>query len=664
MSNLLFNLDEFTAAHRPVLNPAGLPKIKVIDLFCGAGGVTAGFHRARYAGHIIAEVVACVNHDPMAIRSHAENYPDCQHFTEDIRLLNVKKLPRKTRSSRDLFLLWASCECTNFSNAKGGPRDADSRTLPNELFRYIRWVQPDVIMVENVREFMSWGELDANGKPVERKKGVDYVKWYQTIEKMGYRYSYRLLNSADYGAPQSRLRYFGMFVRDGLPMVFPKPTHDRQGRNGLPKWEPVRKVLDLDQVGESIFDRRYKSGKPKKPYAKNTLRRIFAGLEKFVAADHNQFLVKHYGGDPQHLAASLDGPAPTLTTIPHESLTTVQRLRRPLFLQKYMSNPPGGEVNHGASLDVPAPTLACQRTPGLVSAEFLIQYNGAPLPRTAHSLDKPAITLTQKDRLSLVRAAWIDNRTINGRPSSVHGPCSTLVTDPRQHLVQVRSWMDNQFRRGDASSLEAPCGALTTVPKRNLCTAFLVNNRHGNTGHSLDGPAPTLCTGNHHFLLSPQYTNGPRSIDLPAPTLQASRRWQYLVNWQYGHAGSSLEKPCFTLIATMGKRPPQIISAESIRARSPLSGLPVFVPLYHCKQLPILRRIVLFMAYHGVADVFMRPLFIRELKRIQGLGDDYVLHGTQEDQKRFIGNAVVPHVVERWCIDFYVEYLTQMPIAA
>lgn len=64
-----------------------------------------------------------------------------------------------------LTVLWASLECTNFSKAKGGqPRDADSRTLAEHLFRYIEAIDPDYIQIENVEEFMSWGEVDENGK--------------------------------------------------------------------------------------------------------------------------------------------------------------------------------------------------------------------------------------------------------------------------------------------------------------------------------------------------------------------------------------------------------------------------------------------------------------------------------------------------------------------
>lgn len=72
-----------------------------------------------------------------------------------------------------MIVLWASLECTNFSKAKGGqPRDPDSRTLAEHLYRYIETINPDFIQIENVEEFMSWGPLDEHGRPMSRIKAV------------------------------------------------------------------------------------------------------------------------------------------------------------------------------------------------------------------------------------------------------------------------------------------------------------------------------------------------------------------------------------------------------------------------------------------------------------------------------------------------------------
>lgn len=121
-----------------------IPKFLLIDLFCGAGGTSTG---ALHSG--VCKVVAAINHDPLAIASHAANHSDVLHLTEDILLADTAPIAAalsywQARYPEAKTILWASLECTNFSNAKGGmPRDADSRTLANGLFRYIHALQPD-----------------------------------------------------------------------------------------------------------------------------------------------------------------------------------------------------------------------------------------------------------------------------------------------------------------------------------------------------------------------------------------------------------------------------------------------------------------------------------------------------------------------------------------
>lgn len=174
-------------------------RLLYIDLFCGAGGTSTGVEKANYKGQKCAKVIACVNHDANAIASHAANHPEAQHYTEDMRTLDLRPLAEHTAEMRQMYpmakiVLWASLECTNFSRAKGGqPRDADSRTLAEHLFRYIEALTPDYIQIENVEEFMSWGDLDENGKPISRDKGRLYTTWVDNVKAYGYKFDHRIL---------------------------------------------------------------------------------------------------------------------------------------------------------------------------------------------------------------------------------------------------------------------------------------------------------------------------------------------------------------------------------------------------------------------------------------------------------------------------------------
>lgn len=145
------------------------PDFLVIDLFCGAGGTSSGF---ALAGN--AKVIACVNHDPLAIKSHWLNHPEVEHFEEDIRTLDLRRLKKLVSLYQAFYpsskiILWASLECTNFSNAKGGgSRDADSRTLAEHLVRYIEELDPEYLQIENVREFRAWGPLKISCNKVHK----------------------------------------------------------------------------------------------------------------------------------------------------------------------------------------------------------------------------------------------------------------------------------------------------------------------------------------------------------------------------------------------------------------------------------------------------------------------------------------------------------------
>lgn len=559
-------------------------RLLYIDLFCGAGGTSTGIENARVNGRKIAKVIACVNHDPHAIASHLANHhsPDTVHYTEDIRTLAMEPLSNHVDAMRMKYpqakvVLWASLECTNFSRARGGmSRDADSRTLAEHLYRYVEAIKPDLIQIENVEEIVSWCDLIIkrlpDGTPVMVKKtsgkgkakkiwyepamipdpehaGESFWKWVRAICSYGYEFEYRILNSADYGAYTSRKRFFGMFVSSGIPMVFPIPTHARNpernifGEQLLP-WKPVREVLDLEDEGASIFDR-------KKPLVDATLRRILAGLRKFVG----------------------NGKTATRT----EPSGAPDR-----FITSYYGN--GG----------------------------------------AHSVGMPAPTVTTKDRLAMI---YLDKQYGTGVPCSTEQPCPTIETVPKIKPVTVH-FIDNQYGQSRCSSVDAPSGTLTVNPKQALVKARM-----------------------NPWLMQTNYDNVGQNIDEPCKTITADRHWTYLLNPQYSCPGNSIDEPAPTVIARQDKKPLSTVTAKTA------GKLPSFIRespeglVYEIKpdDTAVMREIKAFMASHGIVDITMRMLRIKELKRIQGFPDDYVLIGTQEEQKKYLGNAVVTILSKVWC---------------
>ena len=530
-------------------------KTLYIDLFCGAGGTSTGVENARLNGRKCAKVVACVNHDVNAIKSHQANHPDTLHFTEDIRTLELSPMIKHLEKMKKKYpeaktVLWASLECTNFSKAKGGqPRDADSRTLAEHLFRYIGAIKPHYIQIENVEEFMCWGDLDENGKPVSKDQGRSYLRWVKKVMSYGYNYDYRILNAADFGAYTSRKRFFGQFAKLGLPIVFPLQTYAKNGDEGgmfhqYKKWKAVRDVLDLNDEGTSIFTK-------KKPLCEKTLERIYAGLVKFVA-----------GGKKQYDDMIL----------------------------KYNSMNTSGHYKP-QSTDEPCPTVACQNRLGYVKVNFLSkQFSGDPGSKN-QSIEKPAGTITCVDHHAFVTAYFG-----NGFNSSIDDPNPTVTTKERHALVSVdlnepmpdvpldkvsihsSQFLDSQYGNGGASSIETASPTIVNNPKQSIVTA-------------------------EHFLANP---------------------------YSYKSNGGTLEKPCCTLIAHMDKAPLWLVTAEHGKL-----GIAIFED-----DSPMTRKIKEFMAIYGIIDVKMRMLNISELKRIMGFPENYVLIGSQAQQKKYIGNAV------------------------
>lgn len=608
------------------------PIFLIIDLFCGAGGTTTGFSMAKVEDVEVAKVIACVNHDPKAIQSHWQNHPDVRHFEEDIRTLDLTGLVATANWWKDKYpdaylVLWASLECTNFSKAKGGlPRDADSRTLADHLHRYVEALQPDYVQIENVVEFMSWGPLDANGKPISRKNGSEYLRWKNEMDAHGYYNEWTELNSANFGAYTSRNRLFGCFARPGLPIIWPQPTHAKKPVqesmfNGqLKKWKAVKEVLDFTDEGESIFTR-------SKELSDKTLERIYAGLIKYVAKGDKAFISKYFSGRPAGKNISVDGPAGTIMTVNQQALV------QPICMLKYNSTDKNG-VHTPPSIENPCPTVAAQSRLGLVQGKFLAAYYGNG--DNCSSVESPCPTIPTKDRFQYVNPEFFIDKHYgtSAQNQSIDQPAGTVMPNDKHRLVSIEP-----------------------VP-----TEVIVNCNCGNSFKSTEiayekQPCPA-CGGYEGsvtfapFIMPTNFDNGPKSVEEPAPVITASRKHHYLINPAWGGNPGSIEEPCCVVVARQDKAPLYFVQVETGSVK---------IAVYDTDS-EVMIRIKQFMAVFGLVDIKMRMLRVLELLMIQGFPANYHLYGNQADQKRFIGNSVVPHVVKAWCEAMAVEIIRKLKI--
>jgi DNA (cytosine-5)-methyltransferase 1 len=398
----------------------------IIDNFAGGGGASTGIEQA-----VGRPVDIAINHDPEAIRMHETNHPWTKHYCESVWDVD----PRIVTNCQPVGLCWLSPDCKHFSKAKGGkPVNKEIRGLAWVAVRWAATVRPRVIILENVEEFKTWGPLDGE-RPCPKNKGRTFRSFINALNRQGYKAEWRELRACDYGAPTIRKRLFMIARCDGLPIIWPKPTHaapesDDAKYGRLPPYRTAAECIDWSIPCPSIFDR-------KKPLAENTLKRIARGLQRFVidnpepfvapvdklqiapfitefANSSNQrnmpgneplrticaqvkgghfalvtaFLAKHYGGNYTGPGVSLDSPMDTITSVDHHALVTshLVKLR--------------GTCKDGQPVNQPIPTITAG---GLHVGEvraFLLKYYGND--KDGVDLNEPLHTISSRDRFGLV----------------------------------------------------------------------------------------------------------------------------------------------------------------------------------------------------------------------------------------------------------------------
>lgn len=341
--------------------------LNIADLFCGAGGTSAG---AVEAGDILGRRVqlTAINHWDVAIATHTANHPNARHLCTSLDNID----PRKLFKDGELDVLWASPECTHHSVARGGkPINDQSRSTAWCVVRWAEALRPNVVLVENVPEFATWGPIGTNGRPLAKRKGELFRAWKAALEACGYRVDHRILVAADYGDPTTRKRLFVQAVRGKRRIVWPEPTHAHRLEStmlGLREWVPAADCIDWKLPMRSIFNR-------KKPLAPNTMRRIREGLEKFGSAC---VVAMEHGGR----ALPISEPLPTVTCA-----------KGGAFGLAYVLPQQSGGVLRPVT--EPAPTVATSGALALV-----MEYYGNGQVR---SVDEPLPTVTCRDRFALIK---------------------------------------------------------------------------------------------------------------------------------------------------------------------------------------------------------------------------------------------------------------------
>jgi DNA (cytosine-5)-methyltransferase 1 len=451
-----------------------------VDLYCGAGGTTTGAVLAALKAKMRFNYVA-VNHNVYAIATHSDNHPEAEHYCQDVQHVE----PLHAVPGGYIFLLWASLECTHHSLARGGkPMNDQSRSSAWDLLRWCRAVYVETIMIENVPEFRSWGELypddyevvSLRNRPIPERKGKLFDKFIADLRTLGYTVDYRILNAADFGDPTSRKRLF-IQCQKNKPIVWPMRTHGTPER----PHRTAREIIDWSKQGRSIFER----GKPLVP---NSLRRILAGLEKFG----------------------------------HPAL-------RP-WIESVRSNLGNGMFER--------PVLEICHVHGLVGVAdpFLIGIGGPSGAAEPQSVDQPLGTVLGQNHRALCEP-FITPYYGNSKAVSVEEPLGTITTMNKLELCVpflVPNFGERAGQGPRTHSVDQPLPTVTGHGAGALVQPFLVEYHGGPKGdkrsRSVDEPVPTLDTSNRFALLqpfiTPYYGNSSAvSVDEPLDTVTGKARF-------------------------------------------------------------------------------------------------------------------------------------------
>jgi len=184
-------------------------KIEAIDLFCGIGGLTYGLQEAKI------KVIAGLDNDKSCEYSYTKNNIT-KFICKDVSKYNFEVM-KKMYSKGSIKVLAGCAPCQTFSSHafKVKDKESDKRwNMIDHFLRGIKEIEPDIISMENVRGIT---------------RTEIFSKFVTSVQSMGYKVSYKVINCADYGIPQNRNRLVFLASKLG-DIAIPTKTHSKENR--------------------------------------------------------------------------------------------------------------------------------------------------------------------------------------------------------------------------------------------------------------------------------------------------------------------------------------------------------------------------------------------------------------------------------------------------
>ena len=202
----------------------------VIDLFCGAGGLSEGLRQAGFVPKV------GVDFDKHATATYRRNHPGVPIIEKDIATVTSNEIANFTGGER-IDLIAGGPSCQGFSTHGKRIQDDPRNFLFEHFVRLVGEIRPRMFLMENVKGMLTYN------------KGAFRPQIEAAFEEIGYRTNFSQVTAADYGVPQLRHRVLFMGTSEGLPLTFPVPTHGNPAR-GMKPYVTVREAIsDLPLIG-------------------------------------------------------------------------------------------------------------------------------------------------------------------------------------------------------------------------------------------------------------------------------------------------------------------------------------------------------------------------------------------------------------------------------
>lgn len=173
-------------------------KPKIIDLFCGCGGLSLGFKMSGF------NLIAGIDYNKAAIQTYRRNFRGAKAICADILTINKDDILAKIGNIEQIDVIVGGPPCQGFSNANKNYVELDDprNKLFFEFVKFVEWAQPKVVVIENVPQIITKDDGYAKKRIIE------------IFTERGYYVTNAILDASDYGVPQKRLRNFFIITKN------------------------------------------------------------------------------------------------------------------------------------------------------------------------------------------------------------------------------------------------------------------------------------------------------------------------------------------------------------------------------------------------------------------------------------------------------------------